>query len=238
VTRYSGSTIISGGGGGPNPTDSFSLKIVAADSSAAPTDAAAFTLQLTEPESNAAPADTVTVKPTWADTTAAPTDAQSFVLRIWLSGSTNTSQVTNPANADGQNNATVATLQTAPAGATSSTMTSTLGANVGTVAFTSAVYRGWFKSVTTLPTSTVTIVLHSTSALFTDVTAYTFSATNGTDDHLSGNFTFDVIAAGINTLAKLQSVQVLHHTTDAAAGVTPAVLTVDAGALDVSGVFA
>ena len=57
------------------------------------------------------------------------------------------------------------------------------------------------------------------------------------NEYLTGDFTYDLYAAGVNTLAKLQSCQMLHRVSDAVAGVTPHVLTVDAGAIDITGAF-
>lgn len=234
-----------GGGGGstitlPAFTDAFGLKFNFVDSNAVPTDAASFRLNLALADSNAAPTDALKLDLRGlGDTNSAPTDSQSFLLRTWLSATTmnSTNGVTSPSNADGQNNAAVATYQSAAAGDANPRTTSALGSNIGTISFTSAVYRGWFKSVNTLVTSTTTIKVHSSSALFADITMFSNSALNTTIDHLSGDFTFDLIGAGVNTLAKLQSMQILHATSDAVAGVTPAVLTVDAGAVDIAGVF-
>lgn len=228
------------GGGGPNPTDAFTLGVKVVESNAAPSDASTFALSLAQSDSNAAPTDTLKLNVVGlGDTNAAPTDTKTAMVRVWLSATTmnSTNGVTSPANADGGNNATVSTYQSAAAGDANPRTTSTLGANIGTVSFTAAVYRGWFKSVNTLGTSTTTIKVHSSSALFSDITMFTNSAVGSTVDHLTGDFTFDLVAAGVNTLAKLQSMQILHATQDAAAGVTPAVLTVDAGAVDISGVF-
>lgn len=219
-------------------TDSFKLNIQVADSVAAQSDAATFALALAEAESIAAQTEAVSLGISGAglnDSNASPTDARSALLRVWLSGSAG-SGVTNPANANGQNDGAVATLQTALAGASTITMTSNIGSNIGTIAFTAVLYRGWFEAKTTLLTSTVKIVAHSSTGAFADITMFTQSATNGDTNHLAGDFTFDLFAAGVNTLAKLQSLRILHSTTDAVAGVTPAVLTVDAGAADISGV--
>jgi hypothetical protein len=233
---YSGTNPVSAGG--PNPSDAISLNVKVADAVAAPTDTADFVLKLTVTDDIAAPTDVLTLNVKLpAEPVVAPADARSFLVKVFLSGSVNTSQVTNPANADGDPNGTVATLQTAPAGATTAVMTSSLGSNVGAWAFTSAIYRGWFKSVTTLGTGSVSILLHSTTGLFVDKTMFLVSAAATTTDHLSGDFTFDLIAAGVDTLAKLQSCQVLHRTADAVAGATPNVLTVDAGCLELAGVF-
>lgn len=233
-----------GGGGGSVTvldafTDAFTLKIFFTETAnATPTDADSYVINFNAGDDpNAGQSETVQLAfpaPDFADTSVVPTDADSFTMRVWLSASAGG---TNPSNADGANNGTVATLQTAVAGAATISMTSTLGASLPTATVTSVVYRGWFKSVNTLVTSTGSLIMHSTTAAFADVTMFTNSGLSTTVDHLSGDFTFDLIAAGINTLAKLQSCQMIHRTTDAVAGVTPQVLTVDAGCLEVVGAF-
>jgi hypothetical protein len=241
IKLYPNTTVVITGGGSSGITDTFSLKITAADSNATPTDNSTFKLTVTEPESNNTPTDTATLKfptpPDFGDTNTVPTDARTMKLRVWLSGSTGTSNVTNPANANGQNNGVFSSQTTTVGGASTSQLTSQLGSNIGTITFTAAIYRGWFDLTTTLVTSVVSIVAHSSSALFTDVTIFTFSGLNGSVNHDAGDFTFDLIAAGINTLTKLQSLVILHNTSDAVGGVTPAVLKVDAGAAEITAVI-
>ena len=161
-------------------------------------------------------------------------------MRVWLSGSTGTG-VVDPGNADGEfvnNNVGLeAVVRTAVAGSTTETLTSQLGSNVPTATVTSVLYRGWFGSENTLITSVGEIILHSTTAAFTDITMFSNSAPNTIIDHSTDTFTFDVVAAGVDTLAKLQSCEVLHRTTDAAAGVTPHTLSVWAGAFEITGAF-
>jgi len=220
-------------------TDAFKLNIVAADSNATPTDNASFLLKLLEADSNNAPTDAASLKfpaGDFGDSNPAPTDARTVTLRVWLSNSAGTG-VTNPANANGANDGTFAVLQTTIGGSATITMTSDIGSNIGTITFSTVLYRGWFNLTTTLLTSTVSIIAHSSSALFTDITMFTFSGLNGNVNHNTGDFTFDLFAAGVNTLAKLQSLQILHRTNDAVAGVTPAVLNVDAGATDIVAVI-
>jgi hypothetical protein len=289
MTRYSGggATVVQGGGG-PNPTDGFSLGVKIGDSNvvptdtlgvaftfpdanatvsdlaslglvytdtnlstadlllalglgatdtiALPTDAASYAFGFSATDANTAPTETAALNlKGYGDTNAAPTDTKSSVAQFFLSASAGTSHVTSPANANGKNDGTSSTQQTAAAGATTETLTSSCGVGIGAgTTFTTAVYRGWFVATVPVPTSSVKIVLHSTTAAFADVTALTTTATLNS---ATGTFTFDLVAAGINTLAKLQSVQVLHSTTDAAAGVSPAVLTVDAGCVELAGVL-
>lgn len=237
----SSSLIVTGGGSTTSVdpfTDAFSLKINLTEDNAAPSDAAAFAIALLQTDSNADLTETVTLAfpaPDFADTNLTPSELNSFTLRIWLSSS---SGATNPGNADGQNNGTVATLQTAVAGASTIQMQSNLGVNVPSgVIITSASYRSWFKSVNTLITSTGRIDMTSTGGLFANIALFNNSALNATVDHLSGDFTFDLVAAGVNTLAKLQSCHISHQVNDAVAGVTPHVLTVDAGCIEIAGAF-
>ncbi|MFV8336425.1 hypothetical protein ACNQF7_10120 [Flavobacterium sp. RSP29] len=215
-------------------TDSFSLKIKATDSIATPTDSFSMSLKLTQSDTNAGQTETASLKfpqPDFADTSGTPTESSSFKIRVWLSSS---SGATNPTNADGSNNGTVASISTAPAGAATVTLTSVLGVNIPTLIITSAIYRSWFKSVNTLVSGNGNITIRSTNALFSDIIIFTNSGLNTTVDKLDGSFTYDLILNGINTLEKLKSIQILHKTTDAAAGVTPHVLTVDAGCIEIA----
>lgn len=215
-------------------TESIGLTIQTTDANAAPTDNPTFQLNVATSDSNAEPTEAVGLTiGGQADTNATPTDARSALIRVWLSASAGAG-VTNPANADGQNDAVNATVSTAVAGSTTETMTSALGSNVPSgITFSSANYRGWVRFQTTLITSTARLIARSTSALFSDITMFTQSTLNGDTNFLDGSFTFDLVAAGVNTLAKLQSLQIVHETVDAAAGVTPAIVTVDAGAVDI-----
>jgi hypothetical protein len=234
--------IRSGGGGTSGPagfSDSFSLQINASDISSVPTDDSTFVINLSLSDDVAEQSETVTLafpSPDFADTSDLPTDGNVFTVRVWLASSSGTG-TTNPTNADGMNDAAVATLQTVALGTNPITLTSTIGANVPAVTVTAVTYRGWFKSVNTLATSTGTLIMHSTTGLFTDITMFTNSATNTTINHLGGTFSFDLFAAGVNTLAKLQSCQMLHRVSDTVAGISPHVLTVDAGAIDITGAF-
>lgn len=219
-------------------TDTFSLKMTLTDSNAVPTDADTYQITLTQADTNADLSETLQLQfpaPDFSDTQAAPTDSNSFTARIWLSASAGG---TNPTNADGVNNATIATLQTAAAGAATITLTSTLGANVPSgINVAAAIYRGWFKSVNTLVTSTGSLILHSTSALFADKVMFSNAALNATVDHLTGDFTYDLVANGVDTFAKIASAQMLHRVVDAVAGITPHVLTVDAGCIELAAAF-
>lgn len=231
-----------GGGGGPAFTDTFSLNIKLADSNAAPTDAATFAIALAESDTTNTPTDTLKLAfpaPDFADSSNTPTDSNAITIRVWLSGTTmdSTNGVTNPANMNGQNDGAVATFTSAAAGDANPRTHSALGANVPTFTVSTALYRGWFKSVNTLVTSTTKLVMHSTTGAFADITMFSNTALNTTIDHSTGDFTFNLIAAGVNTLAKLQTCQLLASTQDAVAGVTPAVLTCDAGAIEMAGTF-
>lgn len=223
-------------------TDAFSLRISASDNNVVPVDAATFLLGFLLADSNAGQTETAQLKfpaPDFADTSIAPADANTFTLKIWLSGGTATANgVTNVANSNGENNETVATIRSAALGTANPSITSALGANVPAgVSVVSAIYRGWFESVNDLVTSNGNIIMRSIGSLFTDKVMFTNAGLNTTVDHLTGDFTYNLVANGIDTLAKIQSCQVIHNTHDAAAGVTPHVLTVDAGAIELSAAF-
>ncbi len=234
---------VTGGGGTVTLdayTDAFSLTITTTDSNAAPTDDATFALALALTDTNDAQTETVSLGITgFADSNDVPTDSNTFTMRVWLSGSTGTSgNVTNPANANGQNDGAIGVCKTVVAGATTARITSNLGGNIPAgVTLSSVIYRGWFSSVNSLTTSGGQLIFHSPSALFSDLIIFTNQALNTTIDHLAGTFTYDVLAGGINTLAKLQDIQMWHNAFDLAAGVSPTVLNVDAGCLEIAGAF-
>ena len=234
--------IQSTGSGGPAFTDAFSLGVKAADTNSAPTDAGTFAMALAEADTTTAPTDTAQLAfpaPDFADSSTAPTDSNSVALKVWLSGSTvdSTNGVTNVANMNGQNDGVNATFTSAAAGDANPRTHSALGANIPTFTVSTALFRGWFKSVNSLTTSTTKLVMHSTTGAFADLTMFSNSALSTTVDHSTGDFTYDLIANGVNTLAKLQSCQLLCSTQDAIAGTTPAVLTVDAGNIELGGTF-
>lgn len=237
--RSVNSVTVSGGGGTVTVdpfTDTFTLNIVAAESNATPTEADTYAIALAQSESNATPTEALELKfpaGVWAETGAAPTDVNAITMRVWLSGSSGAG-VTNPTNADGQNNGTVATISTAALGSNTETLTSLVGTSVPSVSVSAATYRGWFNLTINVGTSTGRVIAHSNAALFTDVTM--FSANTSTN-HSTGTFTFDLVAAGINTLAKVQSLEIYHQTQDLVAGVTQATMTVDAGAVELAGAF-
>lgn len=211
------------------------ITVKANDLNNTPTDSGALTITITQGETNNTPTETAAFKiGNINDSNATPTDARSAIIAVWLNGSTGTSNVTSPTNADGANNAVVATVTTLVAESAIATLSSLCGNNISAIVFTSAIYRGWFKSVNTLVTSTTTIRVRSVTALFADIIMFSNSGLNTTVDNLSGNFTFDLIAAGVNTLVKLQSVQIISETSDSVPGVTPAVLTVDAGRIELT----
>lgn len=230
--------------GGPTTTvdpftDSYSIGIKAADSSATPTDSDTYAISLAQSDTNAGQAEAVELKfPTgvWGETSATPSEGQSFTVVVWLANSAG-SGVTNPSNADGENDGATAQVQTAPLGSNTETLLSDIGTNVGSWTFTSCTYRGWFRLQTQLVTSTARVIARSSTAAFSDITMATLSAVGGDTNHLSGSFTYDLFAAGVDTLSKLQSLQIVHETVDAVAGVTPATVTVDAGNISVGGVF-
>lgn len=227
-------------GGGPTTTidpfvDTFTLDIQAAESNAAPTDADTYQIALAQSDTMAGQVETVTLEfPTgvWGESNSTPTEANNFAMRVWLSGSAG-SGVDNPTNANSENNGTVATVETALLGSASETLTSEVGVNIPAgVSVASAIYRGWFTATLPLGTSSAELIAHSSTALFTDVVM-----NNVAGNWLDGSFTFDLVAAGIDTAAKLGSLQIYHRTTDLVAGVTPATMTVDAGAVELAAAF-
>lgn len=210
------------------------LAITIADTNTAPADAATFLINLAQAETIPTQSDTLTRLSLagYNDSNAAGTDARTSTAYFWLSGSTGTSNVTNPANANGPNNGVNSSQTTVALGATTSTLTSNVGNGIpaGTP-IVSAIYRGWFRYTETLGTSSGQI---NAVGSFGTVSMLAITANV---DHLTGTFTFDLIAAGINTLAELQSMTVTHSTTDAAAGVTPAIMLVDAGRIELTNVI-
>lgn len=221
------------GGGCPAPiSDTFRIGVIGSDTSAAPTDAARSAIAARGSESNTAPTDTAKAGISGpSDTNAAPSDGKSATVALWLAAGTETSNVTNPNNANGQNDGSSSSQETVALGAVTSSMTKAGAMNT---AFTSALFRGWFVATITLATSNITIKAHSTTGAYADITML---SVNATTNHSGGTFTFDLFAAGLNTTAKLNSTQIQFTTTDAAAGATPAVLTVDAGRIELGGVF-
>ena len=168
----------------------------------------------------------------FTDDNTTPSENRSALLRVWLANSAGT-DVANPSNANGSNNATNAVVSTAALASNPEVMTSDVGSSIGSISYTSAIYRGWFRARTTLITSTAEVIAQSSTAAFADIVMFTQSSLGGDTNHLSGTFIFDLIAAGVDTLSKLQSLQILHRCTDAVAGVSPAILDVDAGAVDI-----
>lgn len=209
------------------------LAITIAETNTAPTDAATFLVNLAQAETIPTNSDALTRLSVagYNDSNVAATDARTTQANFWLSGSAGTG-VATPANADSVNNGTNAVVSTAVLGPTTETLTSNVGNGIPNgITFGAATYRGWFQYTETLGTSS-----GSVNAVYSGGTVVMLAITANTD-HSSGSFTFDLVAAGINTLAKLQSMTVTHSTTDASAGVTPAVLNVDAGRIELTNVI-
>lgn len=224
--------------GGAAFTDAFTLGFKFDEAAImSPVDVSTFEIALQLEDTNDTQTESITLGisgPLFSDSNVIPSDSQSFTLRNWLSGSVqSTGVVTDPANADGQNNGTVATLTTALLGS-NPTMTSICGATLPNAVLVSAVYRGWFNANITVLTSRCIITARSTTAAFADFDMFNVDTSI---NHMGGTFTVDLIAAGVNTLAKLQSLQILHKTTDLVAGVTPAIFTVDAGCIELAAAF-
>jgi hypothetical protein len=215
----------------------LSLAIRIGDTNPTLSDAVTFAISLALADTIGGPTDThrLTISG-FGDANAVPTEGRSSLAKLWGTGSAGTG-VTNPANADGPNDGTSATVSTAVAGSTTETLTSNCGNVVaaGSV-FTSVVFRGWYRLQTVLSTSTAKVVLHSSNASFLDLTIETLAAAAGDNNHLTTPFSVD-ISATINTLAKLQSAQIQYITTDAVAGTQPAIITADASSLELTGVL-
>ncbi len=288
MTRYTGGAVTISGGGGPNPTDSFSiatriadlspihsdavsfsflfpetfltptdllklslinpdtspslsdsfpaLTIRSSESSLSPTDTLTHFLNLALSDSNLSPTDLLKIAFTFPDTNSSLSDTRTSLAKVWASGSAGTG-VATPSNADGPNNSTNAVVSTAVASPATETMTSSCGSVISAgLTFSTVTFRGWYRLQTTLSSSTAVIIVRSSSALFTDITIETLSAINGDTNRLTTPFSVD-LSATINTLAKLQSAQFISQTTDAAAGVSPAITTVDALSLELTGVL-
>lgn len=239
-------TPASGGGGQPPEVieafvDNFALTFSFTDSNTAPTDDATLQLNASYAESNAGQGESVTLKlpspPDFVDDNAAPTDGNLVTMQVWLANSAGAG-VTNPANADGENDGSFANISTAALGSNTETLTSDAGSQTPSgLVLSEVIYRGWFNANTPAGTSTAEIVATSVGGLFSDIVMYSLSGLGASIDSNDGHITFDLTGAGIDTEAKLQSLQVLHRTTDLVAGVTPAVMNVDAGALEIVGAF-
>lgn len=220
-----------------SPTDAHQLAITfLTDLITAPTDSVMYQFNLLQADSIADMSEALSIRLIMAELASdAPTDLCSILGRFWLSGTTGTSgNTTNPANANSSNNGVLALAKTVVLGATTAALTSNVGAGIpnGT-AFTTAIYRGWFHCQGATALSVMSVKLHSSSALFADIVMLT---TTTEPNYLDGSFVFDLVAAGVNTLAKLQSCQVIHQVVDsvASAGGT---FNVDAGCIELTNII-
>jgi hypothetical protein len=226
----------SSGGGGVGFVDEYLVNIKAEDTTQAPSDNAEYEVALEQNDSVDTQAETIALKfpsGVYGEQLSLPTEALAFTIKVWLANSAGT-EVTNPSNANGENDGSSAVVQTNAFSSNTERMTSDIGTSVGTLSFTTALYRGYFSATTPIGTSTASLIAHSTDASFSDITMFSLSTGGGSVNNLDGSFTYDLFAAGLDTLAKLQSLQIYHTCTDVAAGITPAVLTVDAGALELT----
>lgn len=229
-----GTVITTCGGGGSDFSDGYAINIKGADTNETPTDEAVYAVTLDLAETNATPTEELSLSfPTgiWGDSNTVPTDTTGFMVQFWLNGSSG-NDVSNPSNANGSNNSSNAVVSTGALADNPETLISSVGNNVPAISFSSAQYRGWFRARTTLATSTIDIIAHSSTGAFADITMFTLASGGGDVNHLTGTFTFDLNAAGVNTLTKIQSLQIYHRTRDVIAGATPAIIDVDAGALE------
>jgi len=230
-----------GGGGGISGTafsDGYEVKLIVADSNNPPLDNVTLDIDYDIDDQINNQTETVELafpSGVYGDTSAPPLDTRGFLISVWLSGSTSSvGQVDNPSNANGQDDSSSALLSTNALGSNTEQLDSDIGSNIGSISFTTATYRGWFVSTTPLVTGTATLIAHSSDNSFSDIVMYTVSELNGGDNYSDGSFTFDLFASGVDTLSKIQSLQIYHRTVDAVAGVTPATLNVDAGSLELN----
>lgn len=219
------------------PTDTLlRLALGISDDNAAQSDSASYLLDLFQNDTIQEATDAMRVNVAGIDdTNTAPTDDKSSVGYFWLTGSTGGGNVTNPSNANGQNDGAFAVAKTVALGATTAAVTSEVGNAVpaGTSLAGGVIYRGWFKAVGSGLTSSQKVILTSNGGLFANITAFT---TTVAVDHSGGTFTYDLVAAGINTLAKLQSLRVLHQSVDTVAGVGGN-MSCDAGRIEIPGII-
>lgn len=108
------------GGGGNVPagaavlTDAIAFEIIVADSNATPVDALGFEIETALQDTNAALADALTIGiGLLAESNPAPSETLQSLLTRWVTvtATSGTTAPTNPANAQGQNNGTVATCK-------------------------------------------------------------------------------------------------------------------------------
>lgn len=217
-------------------TDAFEIAIKATDTTSAPTDGATYQIALAQSDSVATPTEAVSLGISGAgvnDSNATPTEARSATIRVWLSGAAGT-DVDNPSNANGSNNGTLATISTGVLASNPEILTADLGINVPSgITFSSATLTVWFRAQTTLVTSVAQIEIRALTATFSDIVVFTQSTLGGDTNNLTTPLTLDLVAAGVDTLAKLQDTQFVAFTQDVAAGVTPAILTLDAASIDI-----
>lgn len=220
------------------PTDSLlGLRITFSDTNASPADASTFVLNFLTSDTIGLPADAIKLSFSFADAVALPVDGRDSLAYFWLSGSAG-SGVTNPANANGSNDAVRAVISTAALGSATETMLSNCGNAVPSgVPFTNCLFRAYFNCSVPLATSTVRIIALSSSALFATTTIF---STTAAVNHDGGTFTYDLfnLTPQVDSIAKVQSLQFQFQTQDAVAGVTPAVLNVDAARIEVNDIIA
>jgi hypothetical protein len=232
-----GDTIEGAGTGTGGFDDNFSINIKVDEGNETLIEDVNYAIALEQNDTNQGQIEALELKfpaGVYSENSVVPTDEKGFLIKVWLSGSTGT-RVTNPTNANGENNAGFAVVSTAPGDSTpNELLQSNLGSNLGNYSFSSAIYRGFFKAETPIQTGLARVTAISSTGAFSNIILFNLSSIGGSTDFLSGSFTFDLFAAGINTIAKLQSLTIQHRTTDAIAGVTPAILTVDAGCLEMN----
>lgn len=223
-----------------NPTlaDSLlSLGIVLTDDISTVIDSDSYVISTTYDDTSTSPSDGVSLGLNPAETNSALTDSRSSIMRVWLAGATgNNAGVQNPANANGQPDDLFAQLQTQTLGATSTQLSSSpVGTKVpNDTVITDAICRPYFKHINggTLGST------YNITATWTGGSANMFNNTSpgiGTSAGMAwpGTLTFNLFAAGCNTLAKIQSLVFTANTVDPIAG-TGNNLGIDAIALELT----
>lgn len=207
------------------PTDIVgNLDLVATEANNAPTEIAG-NLEATQiDETNPIPTETSELTNVNDEFNPIPTEVRTSTLNVWLSGCTQTSAngTVAPANADGSNDGVFATVKTVALGATTATITSAaMGSTklpTGTP-FTAAIARPYFRVTSPTIGSTWAINATWTGGSATIDSIPQEDAQNTVRDHSTGNYTFDLFASGMNTVAKAQSLVITMTTTDSASGV-------------------
>lgn len=202
----------SGGAGGIEglliKESGFKINIGLPESSAALSHSELYNINIAQPENNAALQEAVILRFTGAqfnEVNASLTETRNSFLRAWASTSIdNDSSRTTPTNANGQNNATTATIRTSLVLGDLTNpviLTSTMSGIPTTGTFTSKTIRVFYSIPARISTSDTLTFKYNVGA--GDVTFFTHSGTTAVNNLTSGQ-TFDI--SGL-TLTQLQTIQ-------------------------------